>query len=421
MFSHARINGWAGIALAAAAALTLAAATAPAMASGRTAARTLAAGPVSFRRACATPAGHQMACLAVIDTTPAGRPLTRAQATAGGLHPYMAADLQSAYKLPSALLGERQTIAIVDAYDDPNAEADLANYRSANNLPPCTTANGCFEKVNQDGVQGSYPAPKPSWAEEESVDVDMASAICPNCHILLVEATDNNLTGPNLDIAENEAAALGANVISNSWGSAEYNGEAADCNTYFSHPGVAITVASGDSGFGAAYPATCDGVTAVGGTTLYQDTSKRGWGETTWNDPGLYATGSGCSAYIPKPAWQHDPLCAMRTDNDVAAVADPFTPVAVYDTYRTGGTWLAVGGTSVAAPLIAGVYALAGNTAAIGSGASWIYAHHQDLYDVTSGSDATTGSSCGGSYLCTATKGYDGPTGWGTPDGIGAF
>jgi subtilase family serine protease len=415
MSSRARITGWAGPALAAAAALTLAAVAGPAAASGRGSPRASSSAQVTFRHACPAPSGHTMTCLALIDSTAAGRPLTRAQAATDGLAPYLAGDLQSAYQLPSALLGERQTIAIVDAYDDPNAETDLAAYRSANDLPACTTANGCFEKVNQEGQPGSYPRANASWAVEESLDLDMASAICPNCKITLVEANDADQTGSNLETAENEAAALGANVISNSWGSSEYNGEAADCTTYFSHPGVAITVASGDSGFGAEYPATCAGVTAVGGTTLYQDTSQRGWGETAWSD-----TGSGCSAYIPKPAWQHDALCGMRTDNDTAAVADPATPVAFYDTYGEGG-WVAVGGTSVASPLIAGVYALAGNTATIGPGASWIYAHHRDLYDVTSGSNVGPGFSCGGSYLCTAKKGYDGPTGWGTPHGIGAF
>jgi subtilase family serine protease len=362
-----------------------------------------------------------MACLAIVDSNTAGQPLTRTAAAAEGLEPYMAADLQAAYKLPSALLGERQTIAIVDAYDDPNAGADLDVYRAANNLPACTTANGCFEKVNQEGQQGNYPpsGAGTGWPIEESLDLDMASAICPNCHILLVEANDPDITGPNLETAENTAIALGANVISNSWGGAEYNGELADCKSYFSHPGVAITVASGDNGFGAGYPATCADVTAVGGTTLYQDTSKRGWGESTWSYDPLTGegTGSGCSAYIPKPAWQHDRLCGMRTDNDTAAVADPATPVAVYDSYNGERGWIAVGGTSAGSPLIAGVYALAGNTATIGSGASWIYAHQQHLYDITSGSDGD----CGGSYLCTARKGYDGPTGWGTPDGIGAF
>jgi hypothetical protein len=395
------------------AALTLAAVLTLALpATGAAAGPAAAPGPIGYRRACPAPARHRMACLAIVDSTPAGRPLTLAQAAADGAHPFMAADLQAAYKLPSKLLGARQTIAIVDAYDDPNAASDLAVYRKANKLPVCTTANGCFTKVNQKGQQGSYPAANASWAEEESLDLDMASAICPNCHILLVEATDADQTGPNLETAENQAVKLGATVISNSWGGTEYPGEQKDCRSYFDHPGVAITTAGGDDGFGVLYPHTCADVTAVGGTTLYRDSSARGWGETAWA-----GTGSGCSAYIPKPAWQHDRLCGMRTDNDTAAVADPATPVAVYDTYGGDTGWEAFGGTSVASPIIAGVYALAGNAASIDPGASHLYAHHQDLYDVTSGSNGT----CGGSYLCTAVKGYDGPTGWGTPRGIGAF
>lgn len=381
---------------------------------GRAPARGPAAGRVTYRHACPKPADGQMACLAIVDSNAAGQPLSRAAAAAAGLHPYMAADLQAAYKLPSLLLGERQTVAVVDAYDDPNAEADLAVYRTANNLPPCTTANGCFTEVNQKG----QPSPLPpsgagtGWPIEESLDLDMVSAACPNCHIVMVEARNADQTGPNLEYANDAAVRLGANVISNSWGGNEYNGETADCNRFFNHPGVAITVASGDSGFAPDYPAACEGVTAVGGTTLYQDTSARGWGEIAWS-----GTGSGCSAYIPKPSWQHDRLCGKRTFADTAAVADPNTPVAFYDTYNGVPGWVAVGGTSVAAPIVAGVYALAGNTAAIGAGASFVYAHHTGLFDVTSGSDGT----CGGSYLCTAVKAYDGPTGWGTPDGIGAF
>jgi subtilase family serine protease len=384
------------------------AATVPASASSSGASHSLAAAGVAYKHACAAPARGHAACLAIVDSTTAGSALTRAQATADGLEPYQAADLQSAYNLPSALLGERQTIAIVDAFDDPNAESDLAAYRTANNLSPCTTANGCFAKVNQDGQQGDYPAANSSWAVEESLDLDMASAICPNCNITLVEA--NSATDSDLYAAEGEAAALGPNVISNSWGEAEYDGEAADCGN-FDHPGIATTVAAGDSGFGINFPAACADVTAVGGTTLYQDSDARGWAETAWS-----GTGSGCSAYISKPAWQTDKPCGKRTVTDVSAVADPDTPVAVYDTFGYRG-WVAVGGTSVAAPLIAGVYALAGNTANVGSGASYSYAHRQYLNDVTSGSNGT----CGGSYLCTAVKGYDGPTGWGTPDGIGAF
>src|SRR5256885_4082688 len=155
-------------------------------------------------------------------------------------------ELQSAYRLPSATAGAGQTVAIVDAFDDPTAEQDLAQYRSFYGLPPCTTANGCFKKVDQAGGT-IYPPPSPDWDLEISLDLDMASAICPNCHILLVEAT-TNLTR-DLVVAENTAAALGANTISNSWGAGESSSELAR-DAFFDHPGTAITASSGDSGFG---------------------------------------------------------------------------------------------------------------------------------------------------------------------------
>jgi hypothetical protein len=372
------------------------------------------------------------ACLAIVDTglhwtgsswttgpAPAELPKTAPADTTAGTAapaPFMAADLQSAYKLPSSLLGSRQTIAIVDAYDDPSAASDLTAYRAANNLPACDASFPCFEKVNQDGQQGNYPQADADWAVEESLDLDMTSAICPNCKLILVEADDNTLA--NLAAAEDEAASLGANVISNSYGGAEYYGESAVASAY-DHPGIAITASSGDDGFGVNIPSAFATVTAVGGTSLYPDPgTSRGWAEAAWQ-----YSGSGCSAYTPKPAWQHDPLCGTRTTADVSAVADPDTPVAVYDSGHGG--WIAVGGTSAASPIIAGVYALAGNAASAGPGARYAYAHRQHLFDVAAGvpfiaSGASNGD-CGGSYLCTAGPGYDGPTGLGTPDGTGAF
>ncbi len=321
-----------------------------------------------------------------------------------GYHP---ADLQSAYKLPSKSKGKGQLVAIVDAFDDPNAESDLAVYRAQFGLPPCTSANGCFRKVNQTGGN-TYPTPNFGWAEEISLDLDMASAICPKCHILLVEADDNSLT--NLGTAVNEAVTLGANEVSNSYGGSEFAGEQTTCAAYFDHPGVAITASAGDSGYGTAQPAVCNTVTAVGGTSLSLVGKK--WYETVWN-----GTGSGCSAYIEKPTWQHDTGCANRTDNDVSAVADPATGVSVYDTYFLPG-WVEFGGTSVSAPIIAAVYALAGNAARVTYGSfPYLDKHRKHLRDVTVGSDGT----CSPAYLCTGEKGYDGPTGLGTPQGTGAF
>jgi subtilase family serine protease len=321
-------------------------------------------------------------------------------------HGYFPAQLQSAYKLPSATAGAGQTIAIVDAYDDGNAEADLAVYRSQFGLAPCTTANGCFRKVDQNGGT-SYPRGDAGWAEEISLDLDMASAICPNCNILLVEASSNSFA--NLAAAVNRAAALGATVISNSYGGSEFSGED---ESAFNHPGIAITVSSGDNGYGVEFPAASQYVTAVGGTHLVSAANSRGWTETVWS-----GAGSGCSKYISKPGWQTDGSCTKRTVADVSAVADPNTGVAVYDTYRLHpGGWLQFGGTSVAAPIIASVYALAGNASTLTYG-SYSYSHLSGIFDVTSGSNG----SCGGSYLCTGVAGYDGPTGNGTPNGTGGF
>ena len=322
---------------------------------------------------------------------------------------YGPADLRAAYTLGSAGSGTGQTIAIVDAYDDGNAESDLAVYRSKFGLPPCTTANGCFRKVDQNGGT-SYPRGDGGWAEEISLDLDMASAICPNCKILLVEAKTSSFA--NLSAAVDRAAKMGATEISNSYGGSEYSGEVSD-QSHYNHPGIAITVSSGDNGYGVEFPAASQYVTAVGGTTLTKSAgSTRGFSETVWD-----GAGSGCSAYIAKPSWQTDTGCSHRTVADVSAVADPNTGVAVYDTYRLhNGGWLVFGGTSVSAPIIAGVYALAGNASTINYG-SFSYSHLSSLNDVVSGSNG----SCGGSYLCTGVARFDGPTGNGTPNGTGAF
>jgi subtilase family serine protease len=334
-------------------------------------------------------------------------------------------DLQSAYQVAGLKSGGR-TVAIVDAFDDPNAEADLGVYRHQYGLPACTTANGCFKKVNGNGQASPLPTADAGWAEEESLDLDMVSATCPDCHILLVEGAGAD--NASLETAEDTAAASGASAISNSFGEAETGITAAD-DAHFNHPGRAITVSSGDSGFGVEWPASSPFVTAVGGTSLSKASNARGWTETAWS-----SAGSGCSASETKPMWQTDSGCTKRTVADVSAVADPNTGVAVYDTYNTCGSssfcdllielglvtgadgWVQVGGTSASSPIIASVYTLAGNTGSIQYG-SFPYGHTSALNDVTSGSNG----SCGGSYLCTAGPGYDGPTGLGTPNGTGAF
>jgi subtilase family serine protease len=363
-------------------------------------------------RVCGTPAHGTAACDAIRnDAAPnAGVSSNGAKPAATTPRGYGPDDLQSAYNLPSSTAGSGRTVAIVDAYDDPNAEKDLGVYRAQYGLSACTTANGCFKKVNQSGGSKA-PRANGGWAQEISLDLDMVSAICPDCHILLVEATSASMT--NLGAAVNTAAAAGVTAISNSYGGSESSSDINYDETYFNHPGVTITASSGDNGYGVEYPAASQYVTAVGGTSLKRDSSTRGWSETAWN-----GAGSGCSKYDPKPTWQSDPtgLCGKRAVADVSAIADPNTGVAVYDSYTYQGVsgWLVFGGTSVASPVIASVYALSGSPAA---GPGSLYANQSALNDVTTGSNG----SCSGSALCTAGSGWDGPTGLGTPNGTSAF
>jgi len=332
------------------------------------------------------------------------------------------ADLQSAYDLTAASLdkGKGETVAIVDAYDDPTAAADLAVYRQQWGLPAC--AAGCLSVLNQDGQTSPLPGVDPTggWELEESTDLDMVSAICPDCHIELVEANSTSLS--DLGAAEDAAAASGARFISDSWDGPE-GYTSSENDQYFNHPGEVITVAAGDDGFGASYPASSQFVTSVGGTSLVRAPgTARGWSESVWT-----GTGSGCSLFEPKPSWQtaDDSApggCLNRTDNDVAAVADENTPVWLYDSYPFQGTapqWGEVGGTSVASPIIASVYALAGTPLRGSYPASYPYARTGDLFPVTAG----TNGPCEPTrpYLCTAGPGYNGPDGWGTPDGTAAF
>ncbi len=371
--------------------------------------------------ACPPPATRRAACQSVV-VPPAVKLASLAvgfsPATGGvegsGLTP---AELQSAYKLPSSTAGSGQTVALVDAYDDPTAESDLATYRSAYGLPPCTAASGCFQKVDQTGGTSYPPRPKAEdgdWDLEESLDLDMVSAICPNCHIVLVEANTNSFS--DLTTAENEAASLGATEISNSWAGNEFSDETS-LDVDFDHPGIPITAASGDWGYdnhelGASvpsYPAASPDVIAVGGTVLTPGENARGWSESAWS-----RSGSGCSVYEAKPSYQTDSGCAHRTTNDVAAVAED---LSVYDTTHAIGSgslpaWITVGGTSASTPIIAAVEALS-ESAERSLGPAAFYQSPGSLFDIISGANG----SCVDSYLCTAGGGYDGPTGNGTPDG----
>jgi subtilase family serine protease len=322
--------------------------------------------------------------------------------SAPGYHP---SDLQKAYNLPSSSAGYGQTIGIVVAYDDPNAESDLAVYRSQFNLPACTTANGCFRKIAQSG--STLPSPDQNWGQEVSVDLDAASAVCPNCHLLLVEA--NSASASDLIAAVHAAVAQGATVVSNSYTIPEQSSLAAD-QSQLNFPGVPIVAGAGDSGYGVGWPASLNNVIAVGGTSLKTaPLTMRGFSETAWS-----MTGGGCSAFTPKPAWQSDSGCSMRTVDDVSADADPYTGISVYDTYLSSNPgWLEYGGTSVATPIVAAAIALAGNGRSIAN-AGYLYAHRSSFNDVTSGNNG----SCNAAYLCNAVPGYDAPTGVGSPKGV---
>jgi len=360
----------------------------------------------SVARACAGSRLRTVQCGALvrIDIAPRER-----NAVPLGLSPD---NLESAYKLPSLTRGAGQIVAVVDAYDNPNVAADLAKYRKTFGLP-----KGSFSKYNQNGEKGNYPAGDTGWGVEIDLDVQMISASCPKCSVYLIEANSNGIA--DIEAAEAEAVKLGAHIVSNS-----LEGTGID-QSYFNTKGVTYVASSGDGGYGGGGgygfiydPADFGSVVAVGGTTLTPvQGGKRGWIETVWS-----GTSAGCSGNH-KPRWQHDPGCANRTETDVSAEADPFTGVAEYDTYGYGG-WLVTGGTSVGAPLIAGIFGLAGNATTQDGGRTFWEKEHQgsqDIFPVKSGSDGK----CTPTYLCTAgTKeygNYSGPSGWGTPNGIGAF
>ncbi|HTW42598.1 MAG TPA: hypothetical protein VMD79_09815 [Solirubrobacteraceae bacterium] len=424
-------------------------------------------------------------------TTAQTQQATPARSAAAGEFGLRPQDLHSAYQLPTSAVGS-QTIALVDAYNDPDAEADLASYSKEFGLPECTAANECFEQLNQEGASGDPPFPKTvkelesalkgskrveaeeasGWSVEISLDIETAHAVCESCHIALVEA--NTPSYGNLEAAENAAASAGAEEISNSWGGSE-SGESSSA---FNHPGLVITAAAGDEGYldwlepsgpsETDFPASSPQVVAVGGTRLAIGAEGEWAGETVWNDggedegekEGVGATGGGCSAQFTAPAWQQAVAdwsqvgCGdKRAVSDVSADADPYSGVAVYDSLEECGYfegravryshWCTIGGTSLATPLIAATFALAGGAAGVEYPARTVYENVAStpgsLHDVTTGSngecakpfDEATGesgctaaeeaASCAAHAICLARSGYDGPTGLGTPDGLSAF
>lgn len=351
-------------------------------------------------------------CNARVITDSAGK--ARTNTLPSGFGP---TEFHNAYTAQTTVSG-KQIIAIVDAYDHPNILSDLNTYSKTFGIPTLPSCSGpianslvpCFQKINQNG-DTKYPQQNSGWALEIALDVEVAHAMCQNCSILLVEANSNSYA--NLMTAFDRAITAGATIISNSYGSNEFPGQTY-YDSHFNRPGVAITFSSGDSGYGAQYPASSRYVTAVGGTTLFLNSDKSYNSETAWS-----GSGSGCSAYESKPIWQLDSGCANRTVADVSADANPNTGAAVYNSVRYAGQrgWFKVGGTSLSSPIIAGIYALAGGVNSGIFANSLPYSAPTSLTDILSGSNG----SCGGSYLCTALTGYDGPTGLGTPNGIGAF
>jgi subtilase family serine protease len=440
-----------------------------------------------IRRVCRPPGPGRAACFALVREPVASniaasvgaRPYVPGDGAsesgpAGGLTP---AQLASAYEYAPTEGAKGQTVAIVDAFDDPKIEADLGEFDKKYKLAECTAANGCLEKVGQTGSATELPkADKEGWSLEISLDVETVHGVCPNCKILLVEA--NEPTDIDLAAAVNEAVKLGATEVSNSYGGLE---EAADEAAY-NHPGVVITASAGDQGYydwdvvterfaapeRPETPASLPSVVAVGGTSLVLTTSGVRKSETVWNNSGrpshpeefkqYSATGGGCSTLFTAPSWQQSvpgwasTACAtMRLDNDISVVADPYTGFDVYDSYNCGKSceaggfgkgWVTIGGTSLSSPLVASLYALAGGSGGVSYPAATLYSHlgqAPSLYDVTEGGngycDGEAPGPCGepgvnellgnvdcqGTTACDAAPGFDGPSGVGAPKGLGAF
>jgi len=418
----------------------------------------LAASNYTVQQVCGKASPGQASCMAAAlipqttearaRTHPLGMTLSHGPKSAGlaaeGVYGLRPQDLHGAYELPTEA-SSPQTIALVDAYDDPTAETDLKVYDKEFGLPACTTANHCFEKINEEGKSAPLPEPEGDWALEISLDIETAHAICQNCHILLVEA--NSSWTYDLEAAEQTAVEAGATEISNSYGGPNgYEGGGYD------HPGVVITASTGDFGYdnwadpyfgeSANYPADSPDVVAVGGTEL--GVVDGAWSyENAWREGG-----SGCNPMASAPSWQQalpdwsQVGCGSdRAVADVSADAAPWTGLAVYDSTPSpyGEGWMTIGGTSLSSPLIAATFALAGGAGGVAYPAQTLYAHlgSSSLHDIVTGSnwgcsrydeygfpDCTTAeyeANCGGELICNTGSGYDGPTGVGTPDGIGAF
>lgn len=430
-------------------AAALLSATAVALAVSPSASATLSHSAYRAENACTVPRPGTAGCLGIrlVSSSLTGADLKsdavkQASEVAQGVSPavsnksplggYGPEELHAAYSLPSSTFpSSAQTVAIVDAFNDPTAEADLGVYDKQYGLPACTTSNGCFRKLDEEGKTSPLPTNEGGWATEISLDVQMVHAICQSCHIMLVEAASTSFT--DLGAAVDRAVELGATEVSNSYGGAEFSEYASLSNAYYRHPGVAVTVSTGDCGYfnqacggtaAANFPADSPDVVAVGGTTLTG--TGESWSSAAWNHGG-----SGCSHVFSAQLWQTTIAdftatdCASgRSAADISAIGNPETGVDVYDGTPAGkgdptgwGVW---GGTSASSPIIAGEFGLAGGAHGVSYPAATLYAHageEGDLYDVVSGSNG----SCSGRTICSAAVGYDGPTGVGSPLGLGAF
>ena len=347
-------------------------------------------------------------------------------------------DLDVAYSLPAETPSSSlQTIALIDAFNDPTAERDLATFDTQFGLPSCTAANTCLRTINEHGHAGPLPRKDGGWAYETSIDLEMAHAICQGCRLLLVEARSEAWS--DLGQAVNAAAAADASEINNSYESTSEENEQAPtlAAQYYDHPGIIVTASAGDCGYlgqspecegppaGVSFPASAPGVISVGGTTLSEDAGS--WASSVWS-----GSGGGCSSIFNAPAWQTEASTWIATGcgtarlvADTTVVGDPRTGVAVYDStpLRPGGPrfgWSIAGGTSVSAPIIAAEFGLAGGSLGVAYPSSTLYAHLGDaraLYDIQSGGNGV----CGGALACQAAPGYDGPSGVGSPVGLDAF
>ncbi len=431
--------------------------------SGLSATPALSASSYTTTDSCGKPASGKVGCLSV-RAVPSSISASTLQANASGASAalargaqpavnvtspvpgsYFPAELDSAYDLPATTdAASTQTIAIVDAYNDPDIASDLATYSAAAGKPACTVASGCLTILNEQGKASPLPTGEGGWATEESLDVEMSHGLCPQCKIVLVEASSESFS--DITAAVNEAASLHPTEISNSYGGEE-DGSLTSIASAYDHPGIAITASAGDYGYedwGAFgqiggggvpnFPASSPDVVAVGGTTLADDSGT--WSSTVWSSEDEFdGTGGGCSTLFTAPPWQQDQSdwsdtgCGTsRLVSDVSADADPYTGVAVYDSYPDGQGdptgWTVLGGTSVASPIISAEFALAGGAQGVSYPAQTLYSHvgGSSLYDVTEGSNDPFGEYCSAPALaCTAGPGYDGPSGVGSPVGLGAF